>query len=47
MNIFSDWFVFVRAIENQRHVSREKFSLKNIEQIGIGVAYLHVFYSKK
>ena len=30
MNIFSNWFVFVRVAGNQGYVSRKMFSLKNI-----------------
>ena len=44
MDVFSDWFVFVRVIGNQGYVSHKVFSLKNIyKHIGISMAYLHVF----
>ena len=35
--------VFVRVIGNQRYVSRKFIRRKILEQIGIRMAYLHVF----
>ena len=40
---FSHWFVSVRVVGSQRHVSRKGIRWKIFEQIGIGMAYLHVF----
>ena len=34
---------FVRVVGNQGYVSRKVHLLKIFEQIGIGMAYLHVF----
>ena len=42
MNVFSNWFVFVRVVGNQRYVSRKVYLLKNLWTDGIGMAYIHV-----
>ena len=43
MNVFSNWFVFVRFAGNQGYVHGSVFAEKSFEQIGIAMAYLHVF----
>ena len=43
MNLFLNWFVFVRVVGNQGYVSCKCILLKIFQQIGIGMAYLHVF----
>ena len=44
MNVFSNLFVFMQAVGNQGYVSRKRIRCKIFEQIGIGMADLHVFF---
>ena len=44
MNVFSNWFVFVRVVGNYGYVSRKCICGKIFEQTVIGMAYLHVFF---
>ena len=41
--MISNWFVFLRVVGNQRYVLSKCIRWKIFEQIGIGMAYLHVF----
>ena len=40
--VYLIWFVFVRVVGNQGHISRKCIHWKIFEEIGIGKAYLHV-----
>ena len=43
VNVFLNWFVFVRIVGNQGCLSRKSIHWKVFEQIGIGKAYIRLF----